>query len=77
MLKVIVLDAKSLPLVELSIFGTFESILLTNTLKKKHPRQAKWTDMNSAMGCSQSVSCTANNAPRAQRVLYLCNAFAM
>lgn len=37
MLKVMVLDAKSLPLVELSIFGTFESSLLTNTLKKKHP----------------------------------------
>lgn len=33
MSKVVALDAESQPLVELSIFGTFESIALTNTLK--------------------------------------------
>lgn len=35
MLNVMVLDAKPWPLVELSIFRSFKSIPLTNTLKKK------------------------------------------
>lgn len=36
MSKVTVLHAKSQPLVGLAIFGTFERVALTNTLKRRH-----------------------------------------